>query len=146
MKVFKTLANMLSPINNVKEIEMGKAKLAQQARMKKLKEQKEKVTKPKPPEGTLKDEFIHELTTNKHNLQYFVVFVLVDGQREMIIFNKVDKESKAQYYLGAYDDDMKLKANPNIRIAKWGWTAGVTKINAGFCMMSKFTLDDMVKG
>ena len=123
MKVFKTLANLLSPIN-VKAIDKANSEMINS----------------KPPEGTLKDEFIHELTTNKHNLQYFVVFVLVNGRREMIIFNKVDKETKAQYYLGAYDDDMKLKANSNIRIAKWGWTAGVTKINDGFCMMSNHTL------
>ena len=123
MKVLKTLVNLLSPIN-IKAIDKANAEMIDS----------------KPPEGTLKDEFIHELTTNKHNLQYFVVFVLVNGQREMIIFSKLDKDAKAQYYLGAYDDDMKLKANSNIRIAKWGWTAGVTKINAGFCMMSNRTL------
>lgn len=128
MKVFKTLANLLSPIN-VKAIDKANSEMIDS----------------KKPEGTLKDKFIHELTTNKHNLQYFVAFVLVNGQREMIIFNKVDKESKAQYYLGAYDDEMKLKANPNIRIAKWGWTAGVTKINAGFSIMSNRALEDMCK-
>lgn len=96
--------------------------------------------------NSLKAGFLHELRANKHNLKYFVVFVMVGDQKEMITFTKLDSKQKADYYEKAYDSSMRLKANPDVRIMHWGWTAGTTKLGTGFYKLDAMAVKKQEEG
>lgn len=130
MRAFKTLVKRLLTDDSRRKF--------QRARVKAI--SKQEPAPVAPAKGSMKEEFINELVSNRHNLRYFVVFVKIGDYQEMIIFDKKDKETKADYYLHAYGDDMKLKNNSDVRIAKWGWTAGTTKISTGFYKMESMAL------
>lgn len=135
MKAIKTLVKRLLTDNNRSDFQRARAKAIS-------KKESEPVA---PSKGSQKEEFLDTLVSNRDNLRYFVVFVMIGDYREMILFDKADKDTKADYYSHAYDDDMKLKNNPSVRIVKWGWTAGTTKISTGFCKMKSMALEKLEK-
>jgi hypothetical protein len=71
------------------------------------------------PTRTLKDEF--QLAYAKSigmfgEIKKMVVAVRLPTEATELIINTENLDSKYEYYLNAYDDDMKLKTNPTISI------------------------------
>lgn len=55
-------------------------------------------------------------SAKKHNYMGVAVQIEDVDAPEIIIISKVNFESKAAYYQNAYDENLRLKANPKIRI------------------------------
>lgn len=76
----------------------------------------------------LADEFEYAIEKNKQrergNLFYFVAVAIElpnTDAPEVIINPPENLENKLRYYIEAYDDHMKLKANPEVRIVDCEW-------------------------
>lgn len=63
-------------------------------------------------------ERIFKVGIQNENYSHVCVYVSTPSlpEVESIINPRVNMESKLEYYLNAYDDDLKLKANPEITI------------------------------
>lgn len=72
------------------------------------------------------NELLQAMEYVKHDELYFAVEIKVIGcdKPEIIINPHENLESKIRYYSKAYDDDCKLKANPNIEIVNYAYTYG----------------------
>lgn len=56
----------------------------------------------------------------KYDAEWLIVWVSVnDGKAEAIINPKENFEAKFEYYRNAYNEDLTLKANPNIKIVHY---------------------------
>jgi hypothetical protein len=56
----------------------------------------------------------------KHDARFMIVEVEVEGASPEIIINpKENFEAKLNYYAKAYNEDLTLKTNPNIRIVRY---------------------------
>lgn len=76
--------------------------------------------------GTTPKERLLEIFNNalsKENANFVYVQVKMDGfdDKEIIVNPKANFQKKLDYYDKAYDDDLKLKANPSIQITGYGW-------------------------
>lgn len=71
-----------------------------------------------------KSEFIEQyelawMVSQVHKPKFMIVAVrLPNDELELITNTESNMENKFQYYLHAYDDNMCLKASPNIQIVK----------------------------
>lgn len=66
----------------------------------------------------------------QNEANYMIIYVSVEGNTpEMIINTKENFKAKLSYYAKAYNDDLTLKANSNIRIVKYDF---VKKLNDYF--------------
>jgi hypothetical protein len=62
----------------------------------------------------------------KHDAKYLIIEVSVEGNTPEIIINpKVNFESKLNYYQNAYNEDLTLKANPNIKIVRYDFVENI---------------------
>lgn len=77
---------------------------------------------------TRKEKFLEEISLAVHGVETgtigipnLTVFIeMPDLPYHEQIFNPYENMSyKHAYYKAAYDDDLRLKANPKIRISKW---------------------------
>ena len=69
---------------------------------------------------------------------YLVVYVSVDGATpEMIVNHKDNVPAKMVYYRSAYDDNLRLKTNPEIQIVDYFFVIGKSHLNDYFRMVEK---------
>lgn len=71
---------------------------------------------------TKKERFIKNfLDAHEGNIQYYCVAIKAPGmnKRELILNPIENIEMKLKYYDGAYDDDLRLKANTDIQITDY---------------------------
>ncbi len=52
-------------------------------------------------------------------IQFLVVAVQRPTGAMEVIVNSQDLDDKIEYYMEAYDDDLQLKANNNVKIVNW---------------------------
>ena len=55
---------------------------------------------------------------HKHTQYMIIVIALPTGSKEVIV-NSMNLGSKYEYYLSAYDNDLRLNTDRNVRICKW---------------------------
>ena len=70
----------------------------------------------------LKDSFISSINTYKElekEITYLIVAVKLPTGAIELITNNQNIIDKAEYYTNAYDDDFKLKSNPDIQIINY---------------------------
>ncbi len=66
-----------------------------------------------------KDKFIEDYANNQ-NCEWLVIAVeLPNFEVELITNSKNNIVEKMRYYIGAYNDELFLNFNPNIRIINW---------------------------
>lgn len=69
-------------------------------------------------------------TLKETGYEYMVVYVSVEGGKpEMIVNPKHNVDAKMIYYRTAYDNDLRLKANPKIQIVDYHFTGGKGSID-----------------
>ena len=74
----------------------------------------------------------YELFTS-YGYDFMMVFVSVDGGVPEVIINpKVNVDAKMVYYRSAYDNDLRLKANPKIQIVDYGFIEDKKKVSEIF--------------
>ena len=63
----------------------------------------------------------------KHNAQWLIVEVSVNGNEPEIIINpKVNFEAKLNYYKNAYNENLTLKANPLIKMVRYDFVEDIS--------------------
>lgn len=63
----------------------------------------------------------------KHNAQWLIIEVEVEGNEPEIIINpKGNFEAKLAYYKKAYNENLTLKANPNIKIIRYDFVEAIS--------------------
>ena len=66
-----------------------------------------------------KEQFIKSFDDSLHIVEYIIVVVKLPNEAKEVIVNSACLRSKMEYYKSAYDDDLKLKTNPEISIVDW---------------------------
>lgn len=66
-----------------------------------------------------KKEIINDFYKEEGLILYMIIIVQLDSGKKELILNTQDIENKFSYYLSAYDDNLYLKTNPNIKISEW---------------------------
>ena len=75
----------------------------------------------------------YEAVLNEAEYDYLVVYVSVDGATpEMIVNHKDNVPAKMVYYRSAYDDNLRLKANPKIQIVDYQFATGEPSLDTYF--------------
>lgn len=75
----------------------------------------------------------YEAVLNEAEYNYLVVYVSVDGATpEMIVNHKDNVPAKMVYYRSAYDDNLRLKANPKIQIVDYLFVIGKSHLDTYF--------------
>ena len=81
--------------------------------------------------GSFAKEYEEVLEDAEYN--YLVVYVSVDGATpEMIVNHKDNVPAKMVYYRSAYDDSLRLKANPKIQIVDYRFGKGKPSLDTYF--------------
>ena len=75
----------------------------------------------------------YEAVLDEAEYNYLVVYVSVDGATpEMIVNHKDNVPTKMVYYRSAYDDSLRLKANPEIQIVDYQFATGKPSLDEYF--------------
>ena len=63
----------------------------------------------------------------RHTSRWLIIEVEVDGNDPEIIINpKTNFDAKLAYYKKAYNEDLTLKANPNIKIIRYDFVEAIS--------------------
>jgi hypothetical protein len=66
----------------------------------------------------------------KNNAKWLIIEVSVEGNSPEVIINpKENFEAKLAYYSKAYNEDLTLKANPNIKIVRYDFVESIYDYN-----------------
>lgn len=72
----------------------------------------------------------YESVQEEVDYNFLIVFVSVDGAKpEMIVNPRENVDAKMVYYRSAYDNDLRLKANPKIQIVDYQFATGKPSLN-----------------
>ncbi|TCI26657.1 hypothetical protein EVJ32_04600 [Exiguobacterium sp. SH5S4] len=75
----------------------------------------------------------YESVQEEVEYNFLIVFVSVDGAKpEMIVNPRENVDAKMVYYRSAYDNDLRLKANPKIQIVDYQFSEGDISLNAHY--------------
>lgn len=86
--------------------------------------------------GSFTEEYKEVLEDDEYN--YLVVYVSVEGAMpEMIVNHKDNVPAKMVYYRSAYDDTLRLKANPRIQIVDYRFAKGKPSLDTYFKVGAK---------
>lgn len=70
--------------------------------------------------------------------KWMIITVAGIGNKPETIINPNDNfESKLNYYANAYDEDLKLKANPNIKIISYDFVEDLSGIEGSIVMYNQ---------